>query len=86
MRLALGSGRLRLASQLFLEGLVLATVATLLAVPLAWAGIGMSRASIPPAIVRFIPGWQYLTLSVPVRSARPAPPAFLPAVSTRPAI
>jgi putative ABC transport system permease protein len=66
MRLALGSGRLRLASQLFLEGLVLAAVATLLAVPLAWAGIGMSRASIPPSIVRFVPGWNYLTLSVPV--------------------
>jgi putative ABC transport system permease protein len=66
MRLALGAGRLRLASQLFLEGTMLALAAILLAVPLAWAGIGLSRASIPPSIVRFIPGWAYLQLSVPV--------------------
>ena len=66
MRLALGSGRVRLAWQLFLEGTLLACGATLVAVPLAWAGIGLSRASIPPSIIRFIPGWSYLTLSVPV--------------------
>ena len=66
MRLALGSGRFRLASQLFLEGTVLALAATVVAVPLAWAGIGMSRASIPLSIIRFVPGWQYLTLSLPV--------------------
>ena len=66
MRLALGSGRFRLASQLFLEGTVLALAATLVAVPLAWAGIGLSCASIPLSSIRFVPGWQYLSLSLPV--------------------
>jgi putative ABC transport system permease protein len=66
MRLALGAGRLRLATQLFIEGTLLALAAVALAVPLAWVGIGLSRASIPASVIRFVPGWHYLQLSVPV--------------------
>jgi predicted permease len=63
LRLALGGGRTRLVRQLLLEAGLLAGLATFVAMPLAMAGIGLTRASIPPAIVRFIPGWEYLRLS-----------------------
>jgi putative ABC transport system permease protein len=63
VRLALGAGRGRLAWQMFLEGGALAAIAVVLALPLAWALIGASRASIPEAVIRFIPGFQYIQVS-----------------------
>jgi putative ABC transport system permease protein len=63
MRLALGAGRARLACQLMIEAGLLAAIAVAAAIPLAWVGLGLARASIPPAIVRFVPGWQYLDIS-----------------------
>jgi len=63
VRLALGAARGRIAWQTFLEGTVLAGPAVILAVPLAWVLIGLARASIPPAIIRFIPGFDYIGLS-----------------------
>jgi putative ABC transport system permease protein len=38
----------------------------LIAVPLAWIGLTLSRASIPPSVIRFVPGWRYLALSMPL--------------------
>lgn len=63
MRLALGASRARLALQLVIEGALLSSMAIVLAVPLAWLGLGLSRASIPPSIIRFVPGWAYLDIS-----------------------
>lgn len=63
MRLALGATRGRLAWQTVLEGTSLTAIAIVLAMPLAWALIGLTRASIPTAIIRFIPGWDYIHLS-----------------------
>jgi putative ABC transport system permease protein len=69
MRLALGAGRARLAWQTLLEGAVLAVLSVLLAVPIGFALIGLTRASIPAAIIRFIPGFDYLQLSPAVFAA-----------------
>jgi predicted permease len=63
LRLALGGSRGRLAGQLMIEATTLTMLAVVLAMPLAAVGLSLSRASIPPAIVRFIPGWAYMAVS-----------------------
>jgi putative ABC transport system permease protein len=63
MRLALGASRARLAWQLMIEAGLLTAVAVILAIPLAWAGLLVSRASIPASVIRFVPGWQYMDIS-----------------------
>jgi putative ABC transport system permease protein len=63
LRLALGGSRTRLAAQLMIEAGLLSTVAVLFALPLAAIGLAISQQSIPPSIVRFVPGWQYLEVS-----------------------
>ncbi|MGQ0736528.1 MAG: ABC transporter permease [Acidobacteriota bacterium] len=64
VRLALGAGRGRLAWQVFLEGAVLAAFAAALAMPLAWIGLAVSKAALPPSIIRFIPGWEFIRVDV----------------------
>jgi putative ABC transport system permease protein len=63
MRLALGAGRRRLALQLFIEGALLSVAGFTLAVPLAYAGLGLARGAVPVSLIRFVPGWRYLALS-----------------------
>ena len=63
MRLALGASRMRLVWQLMIEAGMLAAIAVVLAMPLAWVGLGLTRASIPPAVIRFVPGWAFMTVS-----------------------
>jgi putative ABC transport system permease protein len=63
MRLALGASRERLAWQVILEGAALASIAVLVAMPLSWALIGVTRASIPSSIIRFLPGYDYIRIS-----------------------
>lgn len=63
MRLALGASRARLGFQLMLEAALLSGMAIVLAIPLTWVGLGLSRASIPASVIRFIPGWRYLDIS-----------------------
>ena len=63
MRLALGASRKRLVWQLMIEAGLLASIAVIVAMPLAWVGLGLTRASIPPALIRFIPGWSFMTVS-----------------------
>jgi putative ABC transport system permease protein len=66
VRLALGASRSRLFSQTILEGLVLAAFAVALAMPLTAIGLGLSRASIPASVLRFIPGWAFIRVDVPL--------------------
>jgi putative ABC transport system permease protein len=63
LRLALGAGRGRLAWQLMIEAALLTTVAIAGALPIAWAMLALSQASIPAAVIRFVPGWQYMAIS-----------------------
>lgn len=62
IRLALGAGSGRIAWQLLLEGLLLAGGAAIIALPLTSAGLQATRAALPPAIIRFVGGFDYLQL------------------------
>ena len=63
VRLALGAGRGRLAGQTILEGSILAVIAVIISVPLAWAALDVSRASIPASVIRFVPGLDFMRIS-----------------------
>lgn len=60
VRFALGAGRKRLLFQLATEGLVLAVVASALALPLASLATREMRRHMPAHIVRFVPGWEHM--------------------------
>ena len=62
VRLALGASGGRLTWQLLLEGVLLAGLASLLALPAAWAAVGATRGSFPDSVIRFVPGWAFLTI------------------------
>ncbi len=64
IRLALGAGRGRLFWQTILEGLMLSSLAVAASVPLAMAGLGLSRRSIPDEVIRFVPGWSFIRLDL----------------------
>jgi putative ABC transport system permease protein len=64
LRLALGASRTRLFGQTLLEGLMLAVLGVVLAMPLTALGLALSRSAIPASVLRFIPGWAYLHLDV----------------------
>ena len=66
VRLALGASRRRLFSQTLLEGLLLSILAVMAAMPLTAIGLGLSRASIPASVLRFIPGWAFIRVDVPL--------------------
>ncbi len=52
IRAALGAGRWQLMRQLMVESLVLATIGTVLAIGLAWWGVGVIRMAIPDGVPR----------------------------------
>jgi putative ABC transport system permease protein len=66
VRLALGASRRRIFSQTLLEGLLLSILAVIVAMPLTAIGLGLSRASIPVSVLRFIPGWAFIRVDVPL--------------------
>jgi putative ABC transport system permease protein len=66
IRLALGAGRSRIVWLMLMEGAIFAAAAVALAIPLASIALALSRASIPASVIRFIPGWRYLEVSVPL--------------------
>ena len=64
VRLALGASRVRLFRQTVFEGLLLAALAIVVAMPLTAAGLGLSKASIPASVLRFIPGWAFIRIDL----------------------
>lgn len=60
VRMALGASARRIAWQLLLESLVLAAAASLLSLPLIWAGLRAIRVSMPDAVIRFVQGINYM--------------------------
>jgi predicted permease len=62
VRLALGAGRRQLVRQMLVEPLVPALAAAPLALGVAWAVTRWLQASMPAALVRYVPGWTSLRL------------------------
>jgi putative ABC transport system permease protein len=58
VRVALGAGRGRVVRQLVTEGLLLATVAAALSLPLTALATREIRRHLPADLIRFIPGWR----------------------------
>ena len=66
VRLALGASRWRLGLQVVLEGAWLAALALLFALPLAAIGVGLMRRGLPPGVLRWVPGHEFLRLDTTV--------------------
>lgn len=64
LRLALGASRARIFAQTLLEGLLLALIAIAASMPLLAIGLGLSRASIPASVLRFVPGWAFIRIDL----------------------
>jgi putative ABC transport system permease protein len=66
MRLALGASRARIFTQTLIEGLLLSLIALIVSIPLLAIGLGLSRASIPASVLRFVPGWSFIRIDIPL--------------------
>ena len=66
MRLALGASRARIFTQTLIEGLLLSLIAMIVSIPLLAIGLGLSRASIPVSVLRFVPGWSFIRIDIPL--------------------
>jgi len=62
LRIALGAGRWRIARQLLVEGVLVATTGALCSLALSFWGLTLSRRSIPAFIVQHVPGLKHLQI------------------------
>jgi len=69
LRLALGASRVRIFIQTVLEGMLLAVIAIVVSMPLLALGLGVSRASIPSSVIRFVPGWVFIRIDLELFAA-----------------
>jgi putative ABC transport system permease protein len=92
VRTALGASRWRVITQLVTESMLLSAAGALCGLVIAWWGMGMTRAGMPPEIERYILGWKDIqmdgrtllfTLVAAVASGILAGLAMLPAESHR---
>ncbi len=60
LRVALGANRWRVVRLLVTESVVMALGGALLAIPLAWAALHVTRTSMPASIARFVRGWDQI--------------------------
>ena len=65
VRSALGATRGRIVRGMLVESVVLALAAVPVALAVAWVGISLIRANLPPRLIRFVAGWQ--TMDVDAR-------------------
>jgi putative ABC transport system permease protein len=66
LRLALGASRARIFTQTLLEGLLLSLIGVVMSLPLLAVGLGLARGSIPASVRRFVPGWSFIQMDVPL--------------------
>jgi putative ABC transport system permease protein len=62
LRAALGAGRGRIARQVLLEGMALSLAGAALGLPLAFEYLALIKKSIPPLVLRHLPGLPYAAL------------------------
>jgi predicted permease len=63
VRSALGAGRWRLARYLLIESIVLALLGATGGALLAWWSVPLLRGSVPPSLIRYVPGWSALAMN-----------------------
>lgn len=63
IRAALGASRLRIARQVLIESLLLSAAGTIPGILLAAWVLDLIRASMPPEVERFLPGWRQVGLN-----------------------
>lgn len=63
LRLAIGAGRGRVIRQMLVESAVLAMAAVPAALMVAWVALVLLRGLIPAELLRFIPGWETMSLT-----------------------
>jgi putative ABC transport system permease protein len=66
VRLALGARRWRLALQVMVEGAWLAVFSIAIALPLAAAGVAGLRRGLPPSVIRWVAGYEFMKLDLAV--------------------
>jgi putative ABC transport system permease protein len=64
VRLAMGASRGRIVRELLLESALLGILAVPGAMLAAWVGLQVLRGAMPAKIIRFLPGWNSLTIDV----------------------
>jgi putative ABC transport system permease protein len=64
LRVALGAGRWRIVRQLLIESVTLSLAGVVLALPLAWATLQVTKSAMPARIVRFIRGWEHIGIDL----------------------
>lgn len=72
VRLAIGAGRWQLVRQLLFESLALSLVAIPAALLFAWGGLRLISGLVPAELIRFLPGWTTMGVSLRVVMATAA--------------
>jgi putative ABC transport system permease protein len=63
VRCALGAGRWRIARYLLTESILLALLGAAGGAIIAWWSVPLLRGSVPPSLVRYVPGWSALAMN-----------------------